>query len=113
VTQNVPDATARPGTNDGSSAKVGTSTVVPRDEAAALACDDIARSELEEAGIDVTPVDDRLPEYEDVAWLLGELARRTQVRGKLDPHVGTALRLVADALGASTELSDAVQAAST
>ena len=65
MTQNVPDATARPGKNDGSSAKIGTSTLDPLDEAAALVCDDIARSELEESGADFSPFDDRLLEQID------------------------------------------------
>jgi|GEM_PF-5157757 len=81
------------------------------DEAEALRRDAIAKAENEDLGVG-SPVDDR-PELVDPAWVLAELAMRVRARGRLDdPHVGTALRLVADAVGVSAAtLSDAVQAA--
>src|ERR1700680_1300807 len=70
------------------------------DEAEALRRDAIAKAENEDLGVG-SPVDDR-PELVDPAWVLAELAMRVRARGRLDdPHVGTALRLVADAVGVS------------
>jgi hypothetical protein len=46
------------------------------------------------------------------ASMLGELARLAHVRGKLDPRVAGAVRIVAEALGVSAErLTEAVRAA--
>jgi hypothetical protein len=82
------------------------------DEAEAVRLDRCLAAEFEACEVDVTPPDDRLPEQVEPVWMRSDLARQAQTRGKLDPRVATALRLVADAVGVSAAaLSDAVQAA--
>jgi hypothetical protein len=51
--------------------------------------------------------------YQSASSMLAELVRRANARRKLDPHVASVFRVVAESVGVSAEaLRDAVEAAS-
>ena len=87
------------------------------DEAEAIRRDRLAAAQQEDAGeLFTAPDDDVAAQQVDddnvAAAMLAELVRRARARGRLDPQLGTAIRLVADGAGVPADaLREAVQAA--